>query len=170
MENSLVLLPLEMWLLIFQYTDNVSFNNILDFINKYDKYTHKTLMSLVCKDIVKNNKKIIAMIKLFQEPKHYRTKNNYLHFKNLWVNEVYNYKSVSKNHIYRPMHKNAYIFKKYILNNNLITSGKDKKLFINLTSDRSDDFYEVTGNSIMRFYNNSVELDTVVRTVLNLKI
>ena len=54
----MLLLPLELWLHIFKYTDNETFENIFDFLYSINIYFANTLKALVCKDIIKKKKKL----------------------------------------------------------------------------------------------------------------
>ena len=169
MNSTLIMLPMELWLLIFRYTNTETFNIVMKFIKDYSEDFYRKLLLLVCKDIVKKNVKIRAMVNLFNDPAFYKCRNNYMYFKNLWFSssEILHkdIRSIKKQHV---EHSEAMQFKGYILNNNLITNEKNKRMFINLTFDRSDAWHKFTNNYIMNFYNNRIELDVVISNLLGL--
>ena len=158
-----MIIPIELWLLIFRYTDTETLNNILIFLKSVDSVFHNRLLSIICYDTVKYNKKILQMIKLVKTPYNFRYKRNYLNFRNVWVN-----KSDNKFPFCFSGYIDVYNVKKYILNNNLFKYEDDKKLFQNLTSDYCHRFYEEEecNNNTLKYYNNKLPIETVIQNIL----
>ena len=74
-------IPLEIWLRIFQFTDNDTFHSLTKFITDYDAVLGDTLMQLVCRDVVKFNNKIVMMIKLINNYDYFVQRKNYMQFR-----------------------------------------------------------------------------------------
>lgn len=158
-------IPVEIWLRIFRYTDTQSFNKILDCIKEIDKKTYDILFRIICWDLVKHNKKIKAIVELINDFSYFRLKNNYLQFRNLWVNKdgKDNKKDILS---FITSDRFAYSFKKLILDNKLIKNEKDEKMFINLTYSYSDGYHEETYQKKIKFHNNHIDLECVVNEIL----
>ena len=159
------IVPLEIWLHIFRYTNTDSFNKLLQCIKDIDEVTYNKLIGLICWDTVKNNKRILAMTKLIGNFDFYRLKNNYLKFKNEWINmKVTKDEFMSLNSWYKYSHN----FKRYIINNSVIRNDRDKKMFIHLTSEYSDKYFEETKEDKLQFYNNMIKIEDVVKNILKI--
>lgn len=158
-----LVIPLEIWMIIFKYTDNESFNKLLQCIKDLDQVTYKKVMLLICWDAVKKNKRIVAMIRLIRNFDFYRLMNNYLNFKNEWINiKVGLDEFVSLN----SSDKFSYKFKRYIIDNNVITNDRDRKMFNHLTSEYSDKYLEEPSEEELQFYGNTINIETVVKNNL----
>jgi hypothetical protein len=165
-QNSGLFIPVEIWLRIFRYTDTQSFNKILDCIKEIDKKTYDILFRIICWDLVKHNKKIKAIVELINDFSYFRLKNNYLQFRNLWVNNDGRDNKKKGILSFITSDRFAYSFKKLILDNKLIKNKKDEKMFINLTHSYSDGYHEETYQKKIKFHNNHIDLECVVNEIL----
>lgn len=156
-----LVIPLEIWLIIFKYTNTESFNKIIQCIKDIDEITYNNLLSLISWNLVKKNVKLVSIVNLLHNFKHYRLKENYLHFKSLWLN-----KNNKNELLYLSSHNSAFNFKNFILKNNVIENQRDKQLFVNLTSCYSDKYYEESYKETLDFYNNNVNIGIIVKYTL----
>lgn len=81
-----MILPVEIWLKIFKYTDNNTFRKILACLFSADKEFAKKLYSMICLDIIKHNKQILLMNSLMNQPSQYRKMDTYMNFKYHFAN------------------------------------------------------------------------------------
>ena len=75
------MLPCELWLIIFKFTDNETFWNIINAIKTFDVNKAELLMQLICRDLVKVNHKIVLMIDFLRHFEYYNIRANYLKYR-----------------------------------------------------------------------------------------
>jgi hypothetical protein len=159
-------LPIELWLHVFKFTDNDTFNIIMRVLYNIDFGFAEGLLALVCKDIVKFNHKIILMNKLIKEPSLFMNKHAYMEFKSKYFRETYYPITSSVGFKYRfPNIRDAYIYKKHLHDN--LHTWLDKnyhKIFNNLTHFRSGlEGSNTDDEETLSFYNNKIPIDDIIR-------
>lgn len=152
-----MMLPLELWLEVFKYTDNNSFRTVMACLFSLNKKFAQTLYSMVCIDIIKKNKKIEMMNSLIQNPSYYRKKTTYINFKcdfnNLGV------ESNKKTKLpYAHEHYKQFIIKyPYLCFNN----ERDIDLFKNLTYNTIT--YSPINIDVLFYYKNSLPIQDIIK-------
>ena len=160
-------IPLEIWLRIFKFTDNNTFQLLTKFITNWDPELGNTLMKLVCRDTVKYNNKIVMMINLINNYDYFVQRENYMQFRfNFIADEHLNNINLIK-FIYADT-KNTVLYREYILKNCEKIFKNDKKklqMFINQTrSNRAEyDRIDLEGLDYMKFYENKINIDDIVK-------
>jgi hypothetical protein len=159
-------LPIELWLHVFKFTDNETFNIIMKVLYRSDFDFAERLLGVVCRDIVKFNHKILLMNNLLKEPQIFMNKQSYMGFKSKYFRESY-YSSKSRLCLkYRfPDLKEAYIYKKHIHSNLHTWLDKDfHKIFNNLTYCRGGiEHSNITDKETLSFYNNKIPIGEIIR-------
>lgn len=160
-------IPVEIWLRIFKFTDNSTFQSLTKFILDYDADFGDELMQLVCRDTVKYNIKIVMMIKLINNYDYFVQRKNYMQFRFNFIadehrNNIQLIKFISDDT------KNAVLYREYILKNCEKIFKNDKKrlkMFINQTrSNRAEyDRIDLEGLDYMKFYENKINIDDIVK-------
>ena len=165
------MLPLELWLMVFKYTDDRTFKKIMMCIFNYDKDSAVDLYSLVCVDTIKNNVKIVMMNNLLLNPTYYRKKRTYIDFVIDFDNANFNTKGESK------IVAAAATYKKFIHQNSHICfdNESDASLFKNLTSRHAtvSEFAGVlhTGENceFLYYYKQKIPICNIVKFLLDNK-
>lgn len=151
----LFMLPLELWLMIFKYTDKSSFKTIMAILYELNSKYADSLKALVCKDLVKSNNKIQLMIKLVNNYSYFRKAKNYMLFRSQFICDQ-KYSQFNLSHIGLDR-KNVQIFRSYIIENWRTIFNNDEKrktMFMNQTrnmlisSDKCDNYIVTDNNEI----------------------
>jgi hypothetical protein len=156
------MLPLELWLIIFKYTDKCSFKAIMTILYNLDSRFAESLKSLVCRDLVKSNNKIMLMIKLVNNYSYFRRGENYMLFRSEYILDQ-KYKPFKFNNI-KLNRKNVKIFRSYIIENWRTIFNNDERrkiMFMNQTRERMYS-YDNCDNYIMSD-NNELPVEDVVK-------
>lgn len=167
-------IPLEIWLRIFQFTDNDTFHSLTKFITDYDAVLGDTLMQLVCRDVVKFNNKIVMMIKLINNYDYFVQRKNYMQFRFNFIADEH----LNKVHLIKFIYddtKSTVLYRECILKNSEKIFKNDKKrlqTFINLTrSNRAEyDRIDLAGLDHMKYCENKINIDDIVKYTLPYQI
>ena len=165
----MLLLPLELWLHIFKYTDNETFENIFDFLYSTNIYFANTLKALVCKDIIKKNKKVVLMNRLINSPSTFRKARQYLNFRQQFISEDINrHISMSRVNQHITNSRSAFNYYDFIADHKDVcfNNEKDYLLFIHLTKPiRREDYEECSNNNtnVLNYYNNKIPISDVFK-------
>jgi hypothetical protein len=160
-------IPTEIWLRIFKFTDNNTFQSLTKFILDYDADFGDELMQLVCRDTVKYNIKIVMMIKLINNYDYFVQRKNYMQFRFNFIADEHRNNIQLIKFIYDDT-KNTVLYREYILKNCEKIFKNDKKrlkMFINQTrSNRAEyDRIDLEGLDYMKFYENKINIDDIVK-------
>lgn len=157
------MLPLELWLIVFKYTDGGTFKKIMMCLFEYDKVFTTELFSLVCNDIIKTNEKIVMMNNLMLNPTYYRKKRTYIDF-------VIDYENASTEEDHA-----AEAYRHFIYQNREICfdNARDGTLFKNLTSGHTafDGLMGVTETTehceFLYYYKQKIPIRNIVKLLLD---
>lgn len=156
----MVALPLELWLHIFRFTDTSTFNAILDYLYQEDIIFAKVLHGIVCRDIVKKNRKLILINRLIHNPSFYRKNTTYLKFRLDYTKED-NILKFPYNKMLQTMNeqnKQADSYKHFMISNKdlCFENEKDYNLFIHQTKTRRDETTDILDK--FNYYDNKVSI------------
>lgn len=168
----MVLLPLEIWLIVFRYTDATTFDAIFDFLYEKDDGFAKTLRGIVCRDIIKKNRKLILMNRLIKNPLFYRKNTTYLNFRLEYMREDYvmkfPYNKMQQSIVQQNKEANSYKYFVYSNRDLCFENVRDFNLFVHQTITRRNDSIDTV--DMFNYYNNKVSVRDVFLMTKNMDI
>ena len=163
MTIGIIMLPTELWLIIFKYMDTECYNVISDVIREIDANLSSNLFSIMCKDVVRKYPKINLMNGLLFNSYFYRNRKEYLSARLIMISD---YPISEKKKRYNTVDNKSY--KRYIMENiNSLTDDKrTKSIFENQTKylDRIE-IPEDTYVSCLKYYDISISIRDIVNSI-----
>jgi hypothetical protein len=160
--------PIEIWLTVFKFTDNDTFQTIINVLYSIDYHFGERLLALICRDIVKFNHKILLMNKFLQAPKLFTSKKSYMKFKSEYCRDIYKPIEATLWCKYNfSILKDAYFYKKHIENNlDSLLNNEYHQIFGHLTSFHSGLEHLKNNETILPFYENKIPIRDIIRLTL----
>lgn len=160
-------IPIEIWLIIFKFTDNNTFHSLVKFITDCDGNFGDALMQLVCKDVVKYNNKIVMMNMLINNYEYFVKRENYLQFRLRFIADPH----CNKIHMIKFIEndtKNAILYREYIIKNWKKIFKDDRKkfdMFVHQTRSNRDEYdrIEIGNVDYMNFYENRISINDIIK-------
>ena len=162
MTTGIMMIPSELWLIIFKYMDTECYNVISDVLREIDANLSSNLFSIMCKDVVRKYPKIKLMNGLLFNSQFYRNRKEYLSARLIMISD---YPIYEKKKRYNTVENKSY--KRYIMENiNSLTDDKrTKTIFENHTNylDRIE-IPEDTYVCCLKYYNISISICDIVNS------
>ena len=155
------MLPLEIWLIIFKDTDKDTFNTIMSILYDLNYRFAHSLKAIVCRDLVKYNKKIMLMIKLVNNYIYFNKRGSYLQFRYDYSLDIKYTPSIICHDV-----KNAEMYRNYIIENwskIFNNDEKRKRMFMNQTRVIQNSYGDCENNDYILSDNNEISVEDVVK-------
>ena len=160
------MLPCELWLIVFKFTDNETFWNIINAIKTFDVNKAELLMQLICRDLVKVNQKIVLMIDFLRHFEYYNLRENYLKYRyNFILDPKFQPKCLPHNSIYNKI-LNYRLYHDFIIDNwNEFFNNDEKKkhVFMNQTRELDKRYFNIKSVNRMLYYDIEIPVKDVVK-------
>lgn len=136
-------LPSECWLLIIHRLDNIGFTSLMEWFRERNPTFADNLFGLLCQDIVRSNPRLSIMNDYVKNPKLFQKKANYLNFRLLFLN-TRDYQNDVR--MCSSGYSNILSYRYYLIN--YVLSGKEQKIFRNLTFQNGVNYKDEYDNKI----------------------
>lgn len=160
------MLPCELWLIVFKFTDNNTFWKIINAIKIFDVNKVESLMQLICRDLVKVNHKIVLMINFLRNYEYYNLRENYLNYRYNFILD-YNFKPNCLPHEYNYNKiLNYRLYHDYIIDNwreFFNNDEKKKHVFMNQTRELDKKYFNIKSVNRMLYYDIEIPVSDVVK-------